>query len=67
LLTAIYGARRELVMTTPYFVPDDALLTALLSAALRGVRVTLIVPARNDSRMVRQIAESSCRLLAPLL
>jgi cardiolipin synthase len=53
LLTAIYAARRELVMTTPYFVPDESLLTALLSAALRGVEVTLIVPARNDSMLVR--------------
>jgi cardiolipin synthase len=53
LLTAIYAARRELVMTTPYFVPDEAMLTALLSAALRGVDVTLIVPAHNDSVLVR--------------
>jgi phosphatidylserine/phosphatidylglycerophosphate/cardiolipin synthase-like enzyme len=52
LLTAIYAARRELVMTTPYFVPDESMLTALLSAALRGVEVTLIVPARNDSMLV---------------
>jgi cardiolipin synthase len=53
LLTAIYSARRELVLTTPYFVPDESMLTALLSAALRGVEVTLIVPARNDSLLVR--------------
>jgi cardiolipin synthase len=53
LLTTIYAARRELVMTTPYFVPGEAVLTALLSAALRGVEVTLIVPARNDSVLVR--------------
>jgi cardiolipin synthase A/B len=53
LLTAIYSARSELVMTTPYFVPEESMLTALLSAALRGVAVTLIVPARNDSRLVR--------------
>ena len=53
LLTGIYAAREELVMTTPYFVPEESLLTALLSAALRGVRVTLIVPARNDSLLVR--------------
>ena len=50
---AIYAARRELIMTTPYLVPEESLLTALLSAALRGVDVTLIVPARNDSLMVR--------------
>ncbi len=53
LLTALYSARRELVLTTPYFVPDESMLTALLSAALRGVEVTLIVPARNDSLLVR--------------
>ncbi len=53
LLTAIYAARRELVMTTPYFVPDESILMALLSAAQRGVEVTLIVPARNDSLLVR--------------
>ncbi len=53
LLTAIYAARRDLVMTTPYFVPDDSMLTALISAGLRGVDVTLIVPARNNSLLVR--------------
>jgi cardiolipin synthase len=53
LLTALYAARRELVLTTPYFVPDESMLTALLSAALRGVEVTLIVPAHNDSLLVR--------------
>jgi cardiolipin synthase len=33
-------------------VPDESLLTALMSAAHRGVAVTLIVPAKNDSRLV---------------
>ena len=53
LLATIYAARRELVLTTPYFVPDELLLTALASAAWRGIDVTLIVPARVDSRLVR--------------
>ena len=53
LLMAIYAARHELVITTPYFVPDESILTALLTAALRGVAVTLIVPAHNDSILVR--------------
>jgi cardiolipin synthase len=53
LLAAIYGSCREIVMTTPYFVPDDAIVTALCSAAQRGVEVTLVVPARNNSRLVR--------------
>ena len=53
LLTAIYTARRELIMTTPYFVPDEALISALQAAAHRGVEVTLIVPNRIDSILVR--------------
>lgn len=52
LLTTIYSARFELVLTTPYFVPDEPLLTALKSAAQRGVQVTIILPERNDSRLV---------------
>jgi cardiolipin synthase len=52
VLMAIYAARREVVLTTPYFVPSESLLYALLSAAARGVAVTLIVPAKVDSRMV---------------
>ena len=53
LLMAIYAARRELVLTTPYFVPDEAMLMALTSAASRGVQVTLVVPAKVDSLLVR--------------
>jgi cardiolipin synthase len=52
ILSMIYAARSELIITTPYFVPDESLLTALMSAAHRGVAVTLIVPAKNDSRLV---------------
>ena len=53
LLTTIYAARRELIITTPYFVPDESVLMALVSAARRGVDVTLILPARVDSRLVK--------------
>jgi cardiolipin synthase len=53
VLLAIYSASHELVLTTPYFVPSESLLTALLTAAARGVKVTLVVPARVDSRLVR--------------
>lgn len=52
LLTTIYAARRELVLTSPYFVPDNAILAALKSAARRGVDVTIIVPKKNDSKLV---------------
>jgi cardiolipin synthase len=52
ILMALYAATREVVLTTPYFVPSESLLTALLSAAVRGVEITLIVPAKVDSRLV---------------
>ena len=53
LLTTIYSARHEIVMTSPYFVPDELVLAALISAAHRGVDVRLIIPERVDSLLVR--------------
>lgn len=53
LVTACYSAREELILTTPYFVPDEPLQMALASAAMRGVRVRLICPKRVDSLLVR--------------
>lgn len=58
LLAVIYAARKELVLTTPYFVPDDAILTALISAAHRGVKVIIVVPAVVDSRLVHYASRS---------
>ena len=58
LLSAIYAAHEELILTTPYFVPDELLLTALMSAAGRGVRVTIVLPARVDSRLVRWASQA---------
>ncbi|MBC7835976.1 MAG: cardiolipin synthase [Phycisphaerales bacterium] len=51
VLTSIYSAREELIVTTPYFVPDEATKAALKAAAMRGVRVTVVVPKNIDSRM----------------
>jgi cardiolipin synthase len=55
---AINQAVHRLWMTTPYFVPDDAILSAVVSAAMRGVDVRLIVPAKGDSRLVDLAARS---------
>ncbi|HQT42091.1 MAG TPA: cardiolipin synthase [Polynucleobacter sp.] len=52
MLSAIMDAREELTITTPYFGPDDGLIQALMAAAGRGVKVTLIVPKLNDSTLV---------------
>ena len=57
----IHSARAELVVTTPYFVPDEQLLFALLSAARRGVAVRLLLPERNDSRIVAAASRSLYR------
>lgn len=54
----IHSAREELVITTPYFVPDEQLLYALTSAARRGVRTTLVFPRRNDSMFVAAASRS---------
>lgn len=58
LVTAIYGARRELILTTPYFVPSESLLYALMGAARRGVDVTLIVPAQVDSHLTQHASQA---------
>jgi cardiolipin synthase len=44
----MYAARRELLVTTPYYVPNAAIQAALCATANRGVDTSLIVPARND-------------------
>lgn len=54
----IHSAREELVITTPYFVPDEQLLFAITSAGRRGVRTVMVVPRRCDSRIVAATSRS---------
>ena len=56
--TLMLQARRELVITTPYYVPDEAMQIALCASARRGVATTLILPARNDSWIVGAASRS---------
>ncbi len=56
--TLMYAARRELFITTPYYVPDEAMQTALCASAYRGVETTIILPARNDSFIVQAASRS---------
>lgn len=58
-VACIYAARAELVITTPYFVPDESILRALCAAPRRGVRTTIIFPARNDSWLVANACRST--------
>ena len=70
LLAALTEAQTFIQIVTPYFLPDPALITALNLAALRGVRVDIILPARNNLPFVHwasramwwQVLERGCRL-----
>ncbi len=54
----MYAARRELVVTTPYYVPDESMQAALCASARRGVDTTIVFPARNDSWVVAAASRS---------
>lgn len=55
---AIHGARQRVWLATPYFVPGEAAMMALTSAALAGLDVRLLVPKRSDSLLVTLAARS---------
>ena len=58
LLALINAAQDELVLTTPYLVPDEAMIVALRGAAGRGVKVCVIVPEKVDSFLTRYASRS---------
>ncbi len=49
---AITKAKRYIYISTPYFVPNESLLTALKTAALSGVDVRLLLPFQSDAKLV---------------
>lgn len=58
LLDAIKRAEKEILLTSPYFVPDRKLFRALRRAARRGVSVQLMVPVVSDQAFVKLAGES---------
>jgi cardiolipin synthase len=70
LLAALAEAQTSVKILTPYFLPDNALITALNLAALRGVRVDIILPAKNNLPPVHwasralwwQVLERGCKI-----
>lgn len=52
ILGALSCARQRVVIMTPYFIPDRSLVTAIITAALRGVEVTLILPGHSNLPVV---------------
>ena len=69
-LAALSGAESRVRIMTPYFLPDTTLMSALRTAALRGVRVDIVLPSRNNLRVVGwammaqldQVLKSGCRV-----
>lgn len=61
--TGISTARRMVWLNTPYFIPDEAILCALISAALKGVDVRVMVPSRCDVLLVGSAGRSYYRQL----
>jgi cardiolipin synthase A/B len=59
ILQAIYLAKQELLITTPYFIPGDSILEALRIAALSGLSVKLLVPGICDSKVVNAASKSN--------
>jgi cardiolipin synthase len=64
ILEAVSCAQQTIKVMTPYFLPDDRLITALALASMRGVEVTLIVPARGNHPFVDSATRSQ---IGPLL
>jgi len=70
LQAALTEAQTSIQIVTPYFLPDVALIAALNLAALRGVRVDIILPARNNLPFVHwasralwwQVLERGCHI-----
>ncbi|MGY0612497.1 cardiolipin synthase [Luteimonas sp. A501] len=57
-VSAIQAAKHRVWLTTPYFVPGEAAMMALTSAALAGLDVRLLVPRDSDSKLVTLAARS---------
>ena len=70
LLAALAEAQTSVQIITPYFLPDSALVTALNLAALRGVRVDIILPSKSNLPYVHwasramwwQVLERGCKI-----
>jgi len=58
LFLALNSAEKEILLTTPYFIPDPAVSSALRVASLRGVKVKLMLPEKSDSFPVQWASRS---------
>jgi cardiolipin synthase A/B len=72
LVTAAYQSQEKILLVSPYFVPDSALLMALCLAARRGVKVDLLIPKKSNhpisdfarNRSIRSLSQAQHGKLA---
>jgi cardiolipin synthase len=62
-LSLLYSARQQIIITSPYFVPDDSMLRGLLAATARGVHVELFVSEIGDQGLVWHAQRSYYEML----
>jgi len=58
ILGALSCARQRVAIVTPYFIPDRPMVAALVTAALRGVSITLVLPGKNNLPFVQWASRS---------
>jgi len=58
-LLSITSAKKSILITNPYFIPDDTMIEALLKAAARGVRVVILVPGKIDHQITYRASRSN--------
>ncbi|EEF58669.1 cardiolipin synthase [Pedosphaera parvula] len=58
MIAMLYAARQRVVITTPYFVPDEPFLQAIRSTVLRGVDVHLVL-SKHANQLITQLAQRS--------
>jgi cardiolipin synthase len=63
VVRSIFLARHRIVITSPYFIPNEAMLLALRLAALRGVQVDIAIPKKSDHRMANAAGAFYCDYL----
>ena len=70
ILAALAQATRSVLIATPYFLPDASLISALNTAALRGIAVDILLPSKNNLKLVQwashtlywQVLDRGCRI-----
>jgi cardiolipin synthase A/B len=58
-LLSITSAKKTILITNPYFIPDDRMVEALLQAAARGVRIIVLVPGKIDHKITYRASRSN--------